>query len=272
MPLDQFIILFISGIIGGLAAGMFGIGGGIIYVLVYNIFLANILTGIVPETIIVQLTILNAATSIFFAALIGSYRQYQRNNFYGSRVVFLGVTSAISAFFTTRILSGWSNYNQDVFLIVFTVALIPLIIKFVPYKSKRINENLHSKSFAITGIFTGIGSALSGLGGGFISNPILHGFLRYPIKKTFSISLGSMLFTSLGIIGYHLMRSSFELVPLPNFNGIIYALILPVIGGVMIGTPLGIKLHHRFEERTLSWLFFLLAVVIAVRNIIVIVG
>jgi uncharacterized membrane protein YfcA len=272
LTLVNIFVLFIAGLIGGTAAGLFGIGGGVIYVLVYNVFLVEMLGGIAGDAIVVQLTILNAACSILFAALIGSWRQYKRGKFHADKVLALGLTSAVTAYFTTRIIAGWQGYDQQVFLVVFTVALAPLIMKFIPRSSRKINHDLPRIMFPATGIFTGTGSALSGLGGGFISNPVLHGLFGYPLKKTFSISLGSMIFTTLGIIIYHMTGSTqeFSEIPAPHLNGIIYSLILPVIAGVAVGTPFGIRLHHYFTARSLSWLFLLLALLIIIRNLVII--
>lgn len=268
----QVLILFLAGLAGGTAAGLFGIGGGVIYVLVYNIYFGKLLTGVVPESVIVQLTILNAACSIFVAASVGSYRQHRHGRFFADKVIALGLASAAASFVTTRLLSAWQGYDQRIFLIVFTIALLPLIFKFIPRSDRKIRQELPLFIFPATGIFTGIGSALSGLGGGFISNPVLHGFLHYPLRKTFSISLGSMIFTTIGILAHHTLSSSeaFAAIPLANFHGIIYSTMLPVVTGVLIGTPLGIRLHHRFSERLLSWLFFALALAIIARNLVVI--
>ncbi len=268
MSFLNILILFTTGILGGTVAGMFGIGGGIIYVLVYSIFIEKALAGQIASEVMVQLIILNAVSSILIAAIIGSYRQYKFNNFYPKKVFLTGIPGAIMAFLVTALISIWAGYNQRFFLIFFTFALIPLLLKFIPNKIDQLNENVKNHKFSFAGTLAGAGTALSGLGGGFILNPLLYGAFKYPLKRTFSVSLGSMLFTTTAVILYHLIFNniSSHQIPIVHFRGILYAMILPVIAGVIIGTPLGVSIAHKLNSRQLSFLFFIMALLIIIRN------
>lgn len=266
------VLLLAAGFAGGLAAGLFGIGGGIIYVLVYEIYLQRTLAGLLTGDQLVQLIILNAAVSIFASALMGSFRQYRHGAFHARQVLQVGLAGVVSAFLTTKILAGWPAYDKRAFLAVFTIALIPLIWKFMPRNRQPVERPVPRLAFPLAGFLAGAGSALSGLGGGFIINPLLHGYFGYPLKRTFSVSLGSMLLTTLGIIAYHLLNSaqSFTGLPVAHYRGVLFPMVLPVVAGVFLGTPLGIRWHHRFPPRLLGGLFFLLALAIAVRNLVLI--
>lgn len=272
MDIQPILILTAAGLAGGIIAGMFGIGGGIIYVLVYNGYLTHHLPG-VPSEIIVHLTILNTACSILAAAVAGSLRQVRNHNFYPKQTLVTGLAGAFSAFLITELLKLWSQYDQRMFLIVFTVALLPLIVKFIPGKSEPKEKDVPLPVFSVAGLIAGIGSALSGLGGGFILNPLLYGFFHYPLKKTFSVSLGSMLFTMVAIIlSYTLTWPEYQLPLHHQYNGVILPMVLPVILGVLIATPLGIALQHRIKAKKLSWLFFILAILIVIRNLYLIIS
>ena len=272
MEFNEILILFFTGILGGTIAGLFGIGGGIIYVLVYSTFIEDFSNGALSSDIIVQLTILNSVFSIFVAALIGSYKQYRLGNFYPRKVFLIGISGAVAALIVTRIISTTSFYNQRSFLIFFTLAIIPLLIKFIPNKKTVAVLNIKNHWFSIAGLFAGAGSALSGLGGGFILNPLLYGVLKFPLKRTFSVALGSMLFTTTAIIFYHLSINDLSKQPISiaHFRGILFPIVLPVIAGVFIGSPLGVALAHRLKSNMLSILFFIMALIIIIRNCILI--
>ena len=66
-------ILVVCGLIGGIQAGLLGVGGGLIYILILEIFLDQL--GI-PTTEIHQFVIANSILAVFFGTLSSSIKLY----------------------------------------------------------------------------------------------------------------------------------------------------------------------------------------------------
>ena len=231
------------------------------------------LEGAADDSILVQLVILNSQFAIFIAAITGSIRQIKHQNFYLKKTILLGSASAFTAIIASFFIKIGTWYNKEFFLLLFSLAMIPLLLRFIPKKKKTAMfevKELNSSNFILTGILAGIGAALSGLGGGFIINPILHGKYRLHLKQSFSLALGSMILTSTSIIIYYLVTNSIK-VNLPlAFNGLIFSMLIPIIAGVLVGTPIGIHYSNKANPKILKFIFLIFALIIIVRNLFLI--
>ena len=70
--MNEIVMLFLVGSLGGIISGMFGIGGGVIYVVVFNIYLKKNHPELVHnDAMLVQLTLINSIFSIFLAPFLG---------------------------------------------------------------------------------------------------------------------------------------------------------------------------------------------------------
>lgn len=274
--MQDFIFLFIIGCLGGVISGMFGIGGGVIYVVVFSTYLKRVFPILAQhETILVQLTLINSIFSIFFGALSGVLKQLRMKNFETKNVLQTAIPALITAILGTVFISHWTGYNKNTFFIIFTVFLFPMLFKLIPTKAIQIErQQIDQKYFTITGIITGFCTAFTGLGGGVVINPILHGLLKYPIKKTFSISQGVMLITTLGITIYHLFFK-IDTTLLQNghfFRGINFTMTFPTIVGMMIFAPIGVELAQKTPPKLLQLLFAIVCFTIIIRNLYQIFG
>lgn len=274
--MDDFFFLFGIGCIGGIISGMFGIGGGVVYVVVFNSFLRKNYPELIQnETILVQLTLVNSIFSIFFGALSGVFKQVKTNNFNVKLVLLTGIPATISALLGTLLVENWEGYNKKVFFSIFTLFLLPMLWKLLPSKKESIiRENVNPKYFGIIGLITGLCTAFTGLGGGVVINPILNGLIKYPIKKTFAISQGVMLMTTFGITIYHLLNGKSELINISSdfYRGINLKMTFPVIVGMMIFAPFGVMMAQKTPPKLLQILFALVCLSIIIRNLFQIFG
>ena len=274
--MNEIVMLFLVGSLGGIISGMFGIGGGVIYVVVFNIYLKKNHPELVHnDAMLVQLTLINSIFSIFFGALSGFLKQVKSRNFYPNLVLQTGIPALFTAILGTILVAHWEGYNKKIFFSVFTIFLIPMLLKVLPTKKEVVeNDQLDKKYFGLTGLLTGLCTAFTGLGGGVVINPILNGLLKYPIKKTFSISQGVMLITTFVISIFHLFNKNegIEALGADFYSGINLKMTFPVIIGMIIFAPFGVTLAQKTPAKLLQLLFAIVCLAIIIRNLFQIFG
>jgi len=274
--MNEIVMLFLVGSLGGIISGMFGIGGGVIYVVVFNIYLKKNHPELVHnDAMLVQLTLINSIFSIFFGAFSGFLKQVKSRNFYPNLVLQTGIPALFTAILGTILVAHWEGYNKKIFFSVFTIFLIPMLFKVLPTKKEVVeNDQLDKKYFGLTGLLTGLCTAFTGLGGGVVINPILNGLLKYPIKKTFSISQGVMLITTFGISIFHLFNKNegIEALEADFYSGINLKMTFPVIIGMIIFAPFGVTLAQKTPAKLLQLLFAIVCLAIIIRNLFQIFG
>lgn len=252
------LLLFLGGI-GGLLAGLLGIGGGIIYVLIFNYYLNKI--G-VPSELIVSSIIANSMFAILFAGLSGSYKQWKNKNFFPNEMMITGLSAAISSIAFSYIISQGTWYTKEKFNIFFIILLISIAIRlFTQRKKVESNDVQRPKMLplSITGLISGTIAAFSGIGGGVIIVPILTDIIKMPIKKATSISLGVIsimaLFTSL----YNGMTS---VTSDSSHSLLVFSLAIPVAIGSLIASPIGVQIATKLNPKTIRIILILFLVIV----------
>ena len=107
-----YLILLLTGLLGGFLAGLIGIGGGIIYVLVLPYILIDM--G-VPDAQVVQFTIANSIVGTMFAGLAGNIAHIKRGEFYGKPVLIAGLIGAIFSVLALEFIVNTPWYQKEVF-------------------------------------------------------------------------------------------------------------------------------------------------------------
>lgn len=261
------VLLFFVGCVGGWFSGLLGIGGGVIYVVVFN-YILNKISAIQDSHIQVQLILLNSIFAIFFAALSGCIKQYKSNNFFLKEVLLAGIPAVVFSLGFTYFIHQWKGYNKESFLLVFTFALVPLILKFFSKKKDITTKAISPKLYSIGGSISGTVTAFTGLGGGVVLNPFLHGIFNLELKKTLSIALGNMLLSTFFITLYHIISNDFKTIEVSGmFHGIYFPMVLPVALGNMLFSPLGVATAQRLEDRQIKWIFIVFTSIIIFHNL-----
>ena len=270
IDLVDVIILFLAGIAGGFLAGLLGIGGGVIYVLIFATYLRLLTDVPIPGDVLVKLTIANSVFALIFAGISGSYKQYKIGNFYPKLILFIGIPGVTSAVIATYLLTLTNLYSKEEFAIVFSILLLPIIARMLFKRkngiSKVVIERYPPALFSLIGFVSGAATAISGLGGGFIIVPILNGVLRFPIKKTISISLGVIATVAMGLSLFNIFYFDYSYLEIPYMYGSIsFIMVLPVIGGVLLGAPIGVLISQRLPGFALRVFFVLFCVAVIIK-------
>lgn len=264
-----YVELIVAGLGGGFLAGFLGIGGGIIYILVLP---AVLLSVGVAETELAQYVIANSIFGTTVAALAGSISLLRTKDFYWKEVMLVGFSAVSTAFLLLFTFVNTPLYSQQLFTVITIFFLIAILLGAL---SRKYGNLLFPKPVAnaqrwylITGATSGAMSALSGLGGGTITVPMLTSGLHIDIKRAKSISLGVIFIASLGITLYNLIDQPQSAVPPGQFGYIL----LPISGvlsfGVLLGSPFGVWVARRVSSAVISWCFIGFVLVVTLKKVL----
>ena len=121
------------------------------------------------------------------------------------------------------------------------------------------------------GGFTGVTSALSGFGGGIVLIPALTDIFGIPFKKTASISIGVVMVLALAVSLSYLniteTPSVAKQLPL-QFGYISLGLTAPILLGIFISAPWGVRLGQWMAPRWLRLIFGLVMVVLLIKTLL----
>jgi hypothetical protein len=252
--LSDILILFAWGGLGGLLAGILGIGGGIIYVLIFSYYLERM--GM-PAAQIVPAIIANSMFAILFAGISGSLKQWRNKNLFPKEIFITGSVSASASILFSYVITTGTWYTKEKFNVFFVVLLILIALRIFLNRKKQEGTEPEKKSavgFSVTGFISGTVAAFSGIGGGVIIVPIFTDILKIPIRKATSISLGVITVMALAtsLFNYFFAASNAE-----NSSVLVFSLALPVAIGSLIASPFGVQLASKMKSEHIRIILFL---------------
>jgi uncharacterized membrane protein YfcA len=272
MTITIFSFLFLLGIITGFYSGLLGTGGNIILIPALDILLTYYH---IEGNELVKFVI---AHSLFITMFIGfsvSYKQYKINNFHFRQVLLIGIPGMLTSYIVSEIIKTTTWYNKFYFDIVFFIMLLLLAIRLLLIKSKEensvalSNDQRNSISFLGLGALTGGVTSLSGVGGGVIIIPFLTDILKISIKKASSISIGViMLLASSVSFSYLSVEDGHQITKvLPLQVGYIsISLVLPIIGGIFLASPFGVKKAQKTSAQKLRIIFGVVVTLLCIKT------
>lgn len=246
------IALLGAGVVSGLLAGLFGVGGGAVMVpVLYQLF------GFigVPDTLKMQLAV-GTSLAVIVPTSIRSFLTHRAKGAVDEELLRAWSLPVVGGV----ILGSWiaSFAPPSVFKLVFVFVAFATAAKLGFGKASwKIADDVPAEPVrAIIGAVTGLLSALMGIGGGSIVNLVMS-FCNRPIHQSVATASGVGVLISIpGAIGYVAAGWSrmSELPPLSlGFVSLIgAALIMPTSVWV---APFGAHLAHRLPKRTLEIAF-----------------
>jgi uncharacterized membrane protein YfcA len=254
--------VILAGIVTGILAGLFGIGGGAVIVpALYEVF--RILG--VPEEVRMQLCI-GTSLAIIVPTTIRSYLAHRERGEGIREVVRAWTLPAVVGVAIGALLAAFAP--SIVFKIAFVVIISFIAIKLLFGRENwRLADELPGRAAMTSyGFLVGLCSSLLGISGGSVSNTILMLYGR-PIHNTVAISAGlGVPIAIAGTVGYALagLRYQALLPPLSiGFVSIIgVVLMAPVSSFVAV---YGARLAHALSRRRLEIVFGLFLLAVAIR-------
>jgi uncharacterized protein len=251
-------VIVLGGVIAGILAGLFGVGGGSVIVpVLYEVF--RILD--VPEELRMQLSV-GTSLTIMVPTAIGSYRAHCAKGVAIQNIVRLWAAPAVVGVAVGSVLAVFAPGVVFKFAFVTFACVIAVKLLFVRDSSRPANELARSVG-AWYGFVVGLCSALTGVSGGSISNLILtlHGKSIHEAVAT-SAGLGVPVSIA-GSMGYMLAGLPHQTLLPPLSIGFVSVLGVVVMAPVSSFTAgYGARLAHALSKRRLEVAFglFLLAV------------
>lgn len=262
----ELLLLFLLGIVAGIVAGLFGLGGGILFTPILFIVFSE--AGIEDAVV---LTIGSSLFCTFIAALGSSIRQYQQQNFYWPEGIKVGFFGAIGVFLGKMVITS-DYYNQQEFVFFFSLLLIYVAYMFyrrgaqVPKDIRRNSSPVSLKESIVTGGLGGFVAALAGIGGGGVMVPLMNLWYKKDFVKTVSISSLAIVLISLsGWMQLAFFNGQTETLS-PFYIGYVdFGAAFPLAAGGLLGGFAGALFNLRINRHYLQYAFAVLAVGMAIR-------
>ncbi|MCX7761254.1 MAG: sulfite exporter TauE/SafE family protein [Candidatus Kryptonium sp.] len=268
MILWKVLLLFISGLFAGFLAGFFGIGGGVILVLILMYYYSG--TGISPD-LIPKIAVATSLFTIIFTSISSTVKQYENKNIEWNLTFTMGFASVVSALVGSKIATIVSGDFIRTFIIaVIILAGIRMLIDrnsgvdvddLTNYKS-----NVSTISSIFWGLITGIISIFAGVGGGILLVPVMNSIMKIPIKRAIGTSSSIIVLTSIfGTLGY--VINGFgkpELENLGTLGFVDYTAGIPILIGSILTSRLGAQASYKTRSKLLKKLFAALLITVAI--------
>jgi len=259
------VMILIGGVVTGVLAGLFGIGGGgIIVPVLYEVF--RVLS--VPEDVRMQLCI-GTSLAIIIPTAIRSYRAHAARGAALRDVVRKWTIPSIVGVgigaLTAAVASG--EFLKIAFAVIATFVAIKSLIGNDSWQVAK--ELPGQPAMSCYGFLVGLCASLMGVSGGSVSNAILmlHGV---PIHNSVATSAGiGVPITIAGAVGYMLAGLAYQsqMPPLSiGFVSIIGVVLMAPVTSYMAGY--GVKLAHWMPRRKLEIAFGIFLLLVSARFVV----
>jgi uncharacterized protein len=258
-------LIIIAGVVTGILAGLFGIGGGALIVpVLYEVF--RVLG--VPDEVRFQLCV-GTSIAIIVPTNVLSFRIHRDKGAVMMDVVRQWALPAVMGVAAGSAIAGFASAAvlKLAFVLVGSVIALKLLIG---RDSWRVADELPGRAAMIGyGFFVGLAASLMGISGGSIANMILtlHGRAIHSAVAT-SAALGVPI-TVVGTIGYLLAGLPYQALLPPFSIGFVsligFALMAPVSS---FTAPYGARLAHALSKRSLEIAFGFFLLLVCVRFVV----
>ena len=265
------IISFMAiGAFTGIAAGLLGIGGGLIIVpfslMVFDYLSAHSSFNI-PYELQAHVAIATSLATIVFTASSAIYSQHKKQAI-DWRVFWKLVPGILTGAFLGAWLATYIPHTP--LLLVFALFLTLVSVKMWLGWSPK--HQVRLPSFSITTMVTlliGMVSSLVGIGGGTMTVPFLNRS-RFAIQNAVAISsalgLPIALFGTLSFYWRSIDNNMASLITQPGMLGYIYLpAFFAIISVSMLTAPIGVYWSHRLSKQRLSRFFSVLLVLLTLK-------
>ena len=257
-------MMLLTGAVGGLLAGLLGVGGGIVIVPVLDLVLASM--GIDPS-VRMHVAVATSLATIIPTAISSSRAHHAKGAVDMAQLkrwsvaIFLGAIAGVLVA---------SRVTGDVLSLVFgVIALLVAIKMLLPLEGRHIADTIPGGPagqllpFAIGGI-----SSMMGIGGGTLSVPTMTLF-NVPIHRAVgTAALFGLLISVPATLAFVITGWNVADLP-PGSLGYVNLIGLAIIAPVsFFAAPWGARLAHSLSKRHLSILFGLFLAVVSARMLI----
>ena len=265
LELSDYIYITLFGCLGAFISGFLGVGGGIIYIPVLDYFLSKL--GM-HDDVLVKGILANSLFTIIFSGSVSSFKQYKIGNFFPKEILHTAIPGIASALVLTHLIKSGTWYVRSIYLYVFAALLLVIIVRMFFAKPTSETSEIHiakNYQYNLTGFFSGIITAFSGLGGGVIMTPVFTDILKQNIKKASSISNGVIPLFAI-LVGIHNLITPAQFVASQwQIGYVIFPVVLPMILAAFVFAPMGVKASQKSNQKTIRFVFVTFASIIFIN-------
>ena len=261
----MFILIFaLLGAFGGFAAGLLGVGGGMVLVPFLNYLLPML--G-VPALTAVHAAIATAMATILFTSISSMRAHHGRG----------GVRWDLVKLLAPGVVVGGLLSGGAIFAIINGLALAVFFVGFVFYSAIKMLRDVPPPEgrgvpgpWIVRGVGVAIGliSGLLGAGGGFLSVPFLvRSNVIMPVAVGTSAALGFFIAVANGV-GYMISGAKYTDLSNGMLGYVYWPALLVLVVMSMIMAPIGARVAHRMPVRRLKRVFAVVLLVLAVMMLV----
>lgn len=254
------LILAVAGLVAGLIAGLLGVGGGIVLVPVLDMALRR---GGFPAEWCMHVAVATSLAAIVPTAISSSRAHHQRGGIDWSLVRAWAPGMMLGGLAGSLLASRVPDAAlTTVFAVVAALAALKMFLPLDHLRlAERVPKGLPGNLIALT---IGGVSSMMGIGGGTLSVPTMT-MTGGPIHTAVgTAAFFGLLLAVPGTVGY-LLAASVPALPGLTLGLVSFAALLVVAPLSMLTAPLGARLAHALERRTLSRLFGVFLGLVALR-------
>ena len=255
------LIMVITAIPAGFAAGLFGIGGGLITVpILFYIFGA---AGIEPAYLM-HLAVGTSFAIIIPTSTVSVLTHHQHRAVDFSVVKGYGIFVIIGVILGTILAAGLETKPLILFFTI-VVYILAFYLLFLKEKESNLSIKMGLPAKIISGIITGFISAPMGIGGAVMNVPILK-FFGYPINKAIgSAAAIGFIIALFGAIGFF-FSGNYLNANLPLSIGFLnvpaFLIFIPI---TTLMARLGARTVHKIDKNKISKYFGIFLLIIATK-------
>ena len=250
MDILLYLVVLLLTFLGGWLSGLFGVSGAVVTV-PFLLYGPQIL-GIPPIDIkqVMAISLVQGLVSSFTGALV-----YKKSGLIDRTIVIWGGVLVAIGGLIGGILSKWSP--DTLLLVIFGSMSTTAVILMLLNSGNGMEDNDNkSTNYKILAIFfpEGVMAGMVGVGGGFLTVPILNRLMKIPLRNAIASSLAMTFFAVLaGLLGKII---TFQ-VP--------FILSLFAVAGGIPGAKLGTYVNSKLTLNNLRFGFVILLTVISIR-------
>lgn len=261
--------MFILGFAGGFMAGMLGVGGGIIFVP----FLHEIVKGHAEAADQVPYVLANSLAIVCVVGISGSIKQHKLKNTDIKASLVTGLSAICSSLLVSCLLKYFGINEPKLFNYIFILILV-LTAARILYGKIREKEDIEILNlpklgkFVPAGLFAGVITSMTGLGGGIVMVPYFNRILKLPIKFSTGLSLSVIPIITLPLLVFYIYnKPAIEVYPGMQSGYIMWTAILPIIIAAVIAAPMGVKTAQKLSSSTLLTIFLLFIAITIIKTL-----
>ncbi len=266
--LPFFIGLLVAGVVAGVLAGLFGIGGGAVLVPVFY----QMLTALNVDDAVRTHICVGTSLAIIVPTSLRSFQGHWKRGVVDKELLWSFLLPVPAGVVMASLLATFMS--GEGLRIIFAGVAVLLALKLLFGKAHwRLGDDIPGNPLRpVIGFLIGLFSAFMGIGGGIFNNTFMSLYGRQMLQAVATSSGVGVLIAVPGALGY--IWAGWGAQGLPPFslgfvNLLMMAVVIPM---TLLVAPLGVSLAHRLPKRQLEIGFGLFMVFVAIRFLFSIFG